>query len=540
MSETKKQNFLRGAAILATTVAIVKIIGAIYKIPLYNLLGDEGTAKFSLTYLIYSLLFTISTAGIPVALSRLISSANATGRTALVKRYFRIALPVFSLIGIFFMVIMFLYADKLAVLMGDKDIAIGIRALAPAVLFGCIISVYRGYAQGHENMVPTAISQVTEVLCKMIFGLGITLWFLHAGFPTPVVTAGAIVGVTIGLGLAIPILMFYKRKIDRTPARYTSARIEDTPRRSEVFSAILKVSIPITLGAAFMTIMTLIDTRLVLHRLQSGAGFSFEQAMIFLGVYNKGLTLLNLPTAFIVPITVSIIPAIAGAIANHKLKESRHIMESSIKLVNLLAMPAGIGLCVLSYPIFNVLYWNSNDKGPTLLAIFGIAAYFVCMQLITTAILQANGHEKIPILIYPIAGVIQIVLDWILVGNPNIGIVGSPIGTLTCYFIITALNILFIVIKVKNLPNMARVFIKPALCTAVMGVAAWSVYELLYKVGSGIIGTGRMSLAVFLIGAITTSIILYAILIITTKTITRDDMKLLPKGEKLANFLKIK
>jgi stage V sporulation protein B len=237
---------------------------------------------------------------------------------------------------------------------------------------------------------------------------------------------------------------------------------------------------------------------------------------------------------------VSIIPAIAAALANHRAKEARDIMESSLKLTNLLAMPAALGLCVLAYPIFNVLYWGSNENGPRLLVIFGIASYFICMQLLTTAILQANGHERVPVLTYPIGGILQIALDWFLVGNPDIGIIGSPIGTLSCYFTITVLNLIFIIIKVGKLPNFGKVFVMPALCSGVMAVAAWSIYELLYKAGSGALGVSRLSLGVFMVGAILVALVVYLVLIIVTKTITREDMKLLPKGEKLANILKIR
>jgi stage V sporulation protein B len=236
---------------------------------------------------------------------------------------------------------------------------------------------------------------------------------------------------------------------------------------------------------------------------------------------------------------VSIIPAIAAAIASGRHREAKDVMESSMKLTNLLAMPAAAGISILATPIFTVLY-GSNDIGPKLLTIMGIASYFVCMQHMTTAVLQANGYEKVPILTYPIAGIIQIVIDYVLVGNPDIGILGSPYGTLSCYFTITILNLLFIAWKVKDRPNFAKVFLKPALCTGVMGVAAWAIYELLYKAGSGALGTNRLAVTVYLAGAIFVALIVYGILIIATRTVTRDDMKLIPKGEKISNFLKIK
>lgn len=541
MSETKKQSYLKGAAILASTVIIAKIIGAIFKIPLYNLLGDSGTTNFALTYSIYALLLTISTSGIPVALSRQISAAASTGRPRQVKRYFSVALPAFAFVGALFSVLMFVFADQLALLMGD-DISAGIRMLSPAVFLVCVVSVYEGYGQGHGNMFPTAVKQIIEVTSKLLFGLAIAWWLLKQGRDIPIVAAGAISGVSIGLGLALLVLIFYKRKIDKAQHYHRlSAAARDIPAgRLKTLLSIFKVSIPITIGASFINILTLVDYRLVLHRLQSGAGFSDEIAKVLTGVYSKAQTIMIIPSSLIVPLSVSIIPAISAAVANHRHREAKEVMESSLKLTNLFAMPAAAGMSILSIPIFNVLYPGSHEVGPKLLMIFGAASFFICMQIISTAILQANGHERIPMFTFPVGGIIQIILDWVLVGNPNIGIIGSPIGTLTCYFIITALNYIFIGLKVENKPNFARVFIKPALCTAVMGVAAWSVFELLLRAGSGVLGSGRLALLVCLVCAIVAAVIVYGILVIATKTVTREDMRLVPKGEKIANFLKIK
>lgn len=540
MSETKKQSYLKGAAILAATVVIAKILGAIFKIPLYNLLGDRGTTNFALTYSIYALLLTISTSGIPVALSRQISAAAATGRTRQVKRYFSVALPAFSLVGAVFAAIMFFFAPQLAVLMGD-DISAGIRTLSPAVFFVCVVSVYEGYGQGHGNMLPTAVKQIIEVTSKLVFGLAIAWVFLQKGYDIPIIASGAISGVSIGLALALVVLIFYKRRIDKTQRYTLSESSHDIPAgRFRTLLSIFKVSIPITLGASFINIMTLIDYRLVLYRLQAGAGFTDEIAKVLTGVYSKAQTILIIPSSLIVPLSVSIIPAISAAIASHRHREAKEVMESSLKLTNLFAMPAAAGMSILSYPIFSVLYPKSHEVGPTLLMIFGVTSFFVCMQIISTAILQANGHERIPMFTFPIGGIIQIVLDWFLVGNRDINIVGSPIGTFTCYFIITILNFAFIGFKVKNKPSFGKVFIKPILCTAVMGVAAWSVYELLYKVGSGSLGTDRLALLIYLLGAIAAAVVVYGILVIATKTVTREDMRLVPKGERIANFLKIK
>jgi stage V sporulation protein B len=539
LSEIKKQSYLKGAAILAATVVIAKIIGAIFKIPLYNLLGERGTTNFVLTYSIYALLLTVSTSGIPVALSRQISAAAATGRSRQVRRYFSVALPAFAVVGAVFSILMFVFAEQLAVLMGD-DISAGIRMLSPAVFFVCVVSVYEGYGQGHGNMLPTAVKQIIEVTSKLLFGLAIAWWLLKQGRDTPIVAAGAISGVSIGLGIALIVLIAYKRKIDKAQHYHITEGHDIPASRFRTLLSIFKVSIPITIGASFANIMTLIDYRLMLYRLQSGAGFSDIVAKQLTGVYSFAQTIMIIPSSLIVPLSVSIIPAISAAIANHRHREAKEVMESSLKLTNLFAMPAAAGMAILSCPIFNVLCPNSNAIGPTLLMIFGAASFFICMQIISTGILQANGFERVPMITFPVGGIIQIILDWFLVGNRSINIVGSPIGTLTCYFIITALNFIFIAVKVENKPNLARVFVKPALCTAVMGVAAWAVYELLYKAGSDFLGGGRLAYLICLLAAIAAAVIVYGLLVIATKTVTREDMKLVPKGERIANFLKIK
>lgn len=535
----KKQNYLRGAALLTATVIITKIIGAIYKIPLYNILGDEGTTHFQVIYTIYNLLLTISTAGIPVALSRLISASAATNRPLQSKRYFSVGLMTFVGVGIIGMLVMFIFAQDLANLMGDHEVATGVRSLAPAVLFACIDAVYRGYSQGYGNMMPTAISQIMEVTCKLIFGLAIAWIFVSHGFDSPTIAAGAIVGVTIGLGLAIPILVWYKGRMDRKMAA-PSAALDVPLSRKSTMAQILKIGIPITLGSSILNIITLIDTKLVLMRLQSGAGFGYETAKVLYGVYSKGMTLFNIPSSFITPIAVSVVPFISAALAKKNHLEAKNVMESSMKVTNLFAMPAAVGIFVLAEPIFTVLYPNSNEMGPSLLAVLGIASLFVCTYIITNSILQAGGHEKLALLAMPIGGIVKIVVNWILVGTPSINISGAPIGTLLCYVAITALNIVFMLTKLEERPNFAKISIGPALCSIVMGVAAWAVYSLLSSVGSGVLGTGRLATTVYLAVSIVIAVIVYGILIIVTKTITKEDMKLIPKGEKIAKLLKIR
>jgi len=552
MLEQKKPNFLKGAAILAATGVFVKIVGAIYQIPILRAMGDEGAGYFHVTYMVYAFILAISTAGVPVALSRLVSSAAARGNIPLVKRYYSVAMPAFILLGLVAMLVMFIFANEIASLMNTSLAAYGIRVLAPAVFFVCIISVYRGYAQGFENMIPTAASQVIEVVSKAVFGIAVVFYLTRLNYEPQFVSAGAITGVTIGLGLCIPLMMWYKRKLNNDDKIKEIQEKEenniqiDLPNRKHILLRILKVSIPISLSASFMSIMGVIDTSVVSGRLQNALLMSESEAIAQLGIFRKGLSIYNLPPSLIVPLAVSIIPAIAGAIARENRDGARLITQSSIKLTNLFAMPACAGIIVLAGPILNALYYDPGQLPETvatmttILTILGAASYFVCFQHLTIAVLQANGFERVALITFPIGAAVKITLSYFLVGNPDIGIIGSPIGTLACFSIIVTLNVLFILFKVKERMRIIDGFLKPLFCAAVMAAVAYFAYKGAYWLGSDILGTGNTAIIIYLAIAILIGVLVYSVLVVVTRAITKDDLAYVPKGEKLAKLLRVR
>ncbi len=531
----KRQNYLEGAAILSATVILTKLIGFIYKIPLFNLLGDRGTTHFQLTYYVYSVLLAVSTAGLPVALSRLIASSRAQGRPNQVRRYFRVSLWLFGGVGLAGMAVMLLFPGKLAVWAGDRMIAQGIRALAPAVFFVCVISAFRGYSQGFSDMRPTAVSQIIEVVSKLVFGLLVAWLLLRQHQPDHIVSAGAIVGVTIGLGISVPVLWLMKRRLDREEGDWghpdTPDSVKSTLRR------LVEVSVPITLSSAALSLVTLLDAKLTLHRLHHGAGFSEELAQTLYGPYSKAMNLFNLPSAIIVPVTVSVIPAIAAALARQRGREAREIMESSIKLTNLIALPMAAGLAVLSGPIYHTLFpVGETDVGPKLLMELGIASYFCCVYLITTAILQAAGFEKYSLFALPLGGLVEILVDWILVGRPEINIFGAPMGTLSCYLFITLFNLIFIFVKIKERPNFLAALLRPLLCTLLMAGAAWATNGLLHRA----LGPGRLKEFVALAAGILAGVAVYVLTVILLGAVTKEDMELIPHGGTIAEKLHLR
>lgn len=544
----KKQNFIHGAAILTVGVIIMKLLGFIYKIPLGNILDDEGYSMFTSAYSIYFIFFTLATAGLPVALSRLIAEADANGRVKQEEKTFRVALATFAVIGVIFALILFLFPEWLAAkYLENPDAALSIKAMAPSILLVCLVSAYRGYCQGNGNMIPTTVDEVLEVLFKVISGLILASCLLKAGYGKPVGSAGAILGVSIGSVISLLYMIIYKRRhYSELSAPYTAGihAPNDTPDDDElvdpawkIVKDILSIGIPIAFGACIMAILNSVDSKLCMNRLQSAAGFSYYQAKVLYGVYGKAQTLFNLPAAFITPLTIAIVPEISGAIAKGANAAARKTSEDAMRISAVISLPMGVGLTVLAYPIMNVLYPNSNAAGPGLLAIMGAASFFVCTVLMENAILQASGHEKLTMVTMISGGLVKIIVNWFLVAQRSINIYGAPVGTLVSYVVMALMNYIFICIALKHRPKLLRIFARPLAASVLMGAAAWAIYGLCARF-IGAVSWSRIALC--MLAAIAVAVIVYLVSTIALRSITKEDMKLIPGGEKIANFLHIR
>ncbi len=529
----KSQNYLHGAAILTIGVVIMKILGAIYKIPLGNILGDYGYGIFLSTYNVYNIFFTLSTAGLPVALSRMIAEANANGRTAAKEKIFRTAIGTFAVIGVVFSMIMFFGNRWLAFSYLQKpEAALSVRAMSPAILLVCLVSAYRGYCQGNGNMIPTTVDEVLEVLFKVISGLAIAGILVKTGHGLPEASAGAILGVSIGSVVSLGYMIWYKR---RNYAPVPAEQLKDTERAGKIAGDILRIGIPISLGASIMAILSSLDPGICHSRLHA-AGFAPHDAGVLFGVYGKVQTLFNLPAAFMTPLTIAIVPAVAGARAKGNRLEAEKTSEDAMRIASVISMPMGVGLAVLSYPIVNVLYPNSHRAGPGLLVIMGIASFFVCIVLMGNAILQASGKERLPMVALITGSLLKIAVNWVIIAIPAVNIYGAPIGTLLGYFCMAAMDYYFIRTALKQRPNLAKAFGKPILCSAAMGLAAFTVYQLAAAITHA---SGRLGLLLCMVLAILAAVVVYLFAIIHTRCITNDDLKLIPGGEKVGKFLRM-
>ena len=599
----KQNTFFGGAAILAAGILIVKLIGMFYKIPLTNVIGAQGNTDFANAYNIYVVLLTISTAGLPVALSKLVSEANAQGRRNQVRRTFQLAMGMFLILGAVSFIIMYFKADWLAGMMHDTKAVHGIKALAPAVVcVGCLAAL-RGYSQGHMNMTPTSVSQIIEAACKLAIGLPLAWWLISKlERPPEIAAAGAITGVTVGTMVAL-VYMTVSFLMTRSE---DSRRTRDIPDSTgTIIRDILRIAIPITLSSSMVGIVNVIDASLVQGQLQrvllenpdswtmyvnfvdfaplesalnawkeTLAGAPATMAALsaqvdqelaaqvaqsaaqelhttleslsrtLYGNYYGALNIYNLPASLMTAITASVIPAVSGALARRDKRGASRVAGSSLRITALLACPMGVGLLVLGEPIIRLLYpkLEAGLAGP-LLSALGVAAVFVCLMLVCNSIIQAYGFVNVPILVMVGGGVVKIFANYNAVAMPQVGIYGAPLGNILCFGLCLLLDLIIIARAVPRHPRYLDVFLKPMIASAAMGAAAWAVYGLASKVLSSVpegeteAVLSRAGSVISVMGAIGVAMAVYFGLVIALRAISRDDLSLMPKGDKIARLL---
>ena len=561
MSQTpKKQNFLHGAALLAMATAIVKVIGALYKIPLKMAIGDQGYSYFVTAYDIYSVLLMISTAGLPIAMSRMISQVSALNRTNQIRRVYKTAQVIFLVLGIFSCGLMLLFCRELAAFQGQPDAWAAIACLAPAALLICIMSTFRGFFQGQGNMRPTSNSQMLEAVVKLIVGLSAAFAIMHFTQSVALAAGGAILGVTVSC-LASTIYLFQKFR----PAYAELPQTDDEPDSYRTTAKnLLAIAVPITIGAAGLQMLTVLETNLYMGQLRTtlDAGLSAQELAAMLqvygysgeealsradsiqfimdtrkGIYNMAQTIFNMPCAFIIPITTSIIPAITSnlTLCNHGAVKSTE--ESAARITGLMSLPCAVGLLVLARPVMALLGGYSGEKlelAAQLMGLLAISIFLYAVVQLTNAILQAHGYAHVPVVNTLVAGVMKLAVVYILVGNPDIGILGAPIGAAVCYLTISIFNVLSLRRYVPQKPALVSNLLRAAIPAAIMGVVVFGCYYGLTLV----LGTGGSR--VILCGVpIVTGVAVYVVCISLFKSITREDCLLLPKGETIAKLLRL-
>ncbi len=533
MAQEKKQSFMKGAAILTASTLIVKILGLLFSIPLANLIDTEGMSYFYTAYDVFGVFLMLSTAGLPIAVSRMVGTAYSQGRKKEADRVFSVAFWLFFWIGVVGCLLMFFGSRQIAQFYGNPDAVYAIMALSPTVFFISVMSALRGYFQGRSNMVSTAVSQTIEAVTKVIVGVGLAVYILQQYDSSEWAAVGAIIGVSVSAFLGTVYLTVYmvnqKRK-DRAEGEGDPA----SASRKELLTTLLKFAVPITIGSCFLSFLDLVDGGVMMNQLQYTAGFTSSQAKDMQALLGHARKFYDLPGAFVIPISTSLLPVLSGAVAGGDTETADRISSTSLRVTFLIAIPASVGMCLFAEPICGLLLAGSPSAAAgtaPLLSMLSVAIVFNSTLYVTNAILQSFGRPTLPVINMAIGGVVKITLSYVLTGMPEINAMGSAISTVVSYCLIMVLNFIAVRRSQPNLDSMIKTALPLIFSAAIMGAVSYGAYW-----GMCFFLPSRAAV----LPAILLAVVVYAVSVVACRAVTYDDVVMLPKGETLARLLHIK
>jgi len=459
-----------GVLMLSMSGLLVKAVGMFFKIPLTNMIGESGMGYFGSAYMIYSFFYVISTAGLPLAISILVSGARAQENYAMCRRILSLSLRLFTAVGAVLSLTMLFGARFFAGLISNSGAEYSIAAIAPTVFFVCVISAYRGYFQGFQNMIPTALSQVIEAVGKIVLGLVFASAAQKAGWSAQLVSACAILGITASTALSMISLAVYKRflKEDKPVA---SIDVSD----KGLIKKLLKLALPISASSAVMSLSGMLDLAIVMRRLQS-SGYNEELANALYGGYTSlAVPLFNLPQVFITPVVCAAVPFIAKALASGDRETVNESAGRALKYSVAISLPSSMGLYVFAKPILMLIFNDELAAGAAQsLSLLSLSIVFVAVANVTVSIMQACGLTLVPILTMAAGAIVKLFSAWFLIGE--FGINGTPLSTLACYFTITAVNLIILELGLRIKCPILKDLAKPLLCALISIGGAYALW----------------------------------------------------------------
>ncbi|MBE6883462.1 MAG: polysaccharide biosynthesis protein [Ruminococcaceae bacterium] len=568
-----KQNFLQGAVVLMIATILVKVIGALFKIPLMNMIGGIGMGYFNAAYQLFNPLYTLATAGMPIATARMVAESVASGRYKDARKIMKISRAIFIVMGVAVFILMAAGSGLFVKAIQNPNALWSVLALAPAVLFGCVMSSYRGYYQGMRNMFPTAISQVIEAVVKLLAGIFFAFIFIRIGesqyaaggvvfgvecanleqaelATLPYAAAGAVFGVTLST-LAGAIYLAIRHRILGDGVTEDELRYSPRTDKSDViFKKLIKLAIPICLGALAMNITSLIDLVSIMNRLNRaldkdmvavltmyGSNISAEFDQKEIATYLYGIfstmptTLFNLIPAITVTFGTSVLPNITAAWTAGNRKALKKNVDASLRITSIIAMPAAFGMAVLARPILATLFSTRMAEveiAVPMLQVMGIGIIFIGMMSPCNSILQGIGRVDLPVKYMLLGASFKLLINFIFVAIPSINIQAAPYGTLVCYIVIAVCSLRGLSRETGVKLNLWGIFVKPMFAGVVCAVVARLVYILLANFAGVKVST---------VGAIAAAALVYVVVLLLAKVITKNDVLMLPKGEKIAKTL---
>ncbi len=543
------KSFLREAVVLTFANFAVKIIGVVFKIPLTNILGDS-IGVFTAAYSIYAMLFMLSTSGLPVAVSKLVSASNEKGRGDEAKRITLLATVIFGILGLLFTVAMIIFAPDIARLTNHTESALAMRVIAPSLFFICVCSAIRGHFQGLRNMNPTAVSQFIEAFFKFAVGLGAVIYAKNHGADIPVQAACAISGVTVGSVLGTAFTLLYLKFSKKTVLNDTDKTVESDKK---LLKLIMVVALPVTFTAATLYFSQFLDTLVIVNCLVD-SGESVEVAQTLFSAYTGlSVPIYDLfPSTLVFPIGISILPAVSGALAVKKLRTAGNLTTQAIRISAIIAIPCGIFLFVAGRSCISLIYGVKNwsdvqlmangtqllpiDAAANALAILAFAVFFISTVSICNALLNAYGKAHLPF-IAVIVGIVVLIISEVLLLRSPVGIYGAPASSVICYFAVMLLDVWFIRRYCGVKLKIQGLFGRPLLSGAVSAVVTYFVYKGSVAVWQSVSRSpwdSRGASFVILLVTGVAMVVSYAAALLVFRGIKEDEVRLLPFGNWLA------
>lgn len=518
---TKKQkSLIGGISILSIAGLICKMIGVLYKIPLAKTIGSLGMGVYHQVFPTYNLLLTISSVGIPVAISRMVAARLAKGDSLNAKRVFKLSLIVLAFLGIIGTAIMIIFSKQFALAKVTHACQKSYIAIAPSLLIVCVMSAYRGYMQGRRRMLPTAISQLIEQICKVAIAMPVSSYFMRNG-DYALGAAGAMLGVSLAEALALLYMFVDERLNDKD---FTSLEsIETKPEdRNSIAREMLLISVPITIGACIVPIAGEIDSYMLVRLMK--AYISEEEALIHYGTYT-GLVfpLINVPTALAMATAINLVPAISNAISRNDYAKIKREASTGLRFASIIGIPASIGMSLLSKEIISVLF--SGEKytaaqltlGGELLTISALTIFLFTQVQTTSGILQGLNKQRIPMYTLALGVVFKIITNYTLIKIPEINIHGAPFASIICYGASLIPNLYYIKKYTGLKIKISDLVLRPGLASAMMAAVI-----LLFK---HLIGNRLSHSFLYLSLVIVLALIVYVFSALVFKAIRREDLK---------------
>lgn len=529
-NNNKKDSFLKGALILGVAGIVVKIIGAFFRIPLGNLIGEEGMGYYQAAYPVYTLFLTLATAGFPTALAKLVSEKNAIGDYKGAHKIFKVSYTVLFMTGILAFCVFFFGAEYIVNnIMKNPGAYNAMVAIAPALIFVPVMSSYRGYFQGRKEMSKIAISQISEQLFRVVLGIGLASYLMKSLGPE-MGAAGAITGATVGAIASITylIIAYLRGRKERKKEIKMSQHFKDESV-SRILKKLLVVAIPITIGASVMPLVNMVDNVIVIRRLIV-AGYTLEQANGMFGqLTGFAMAIINLPAVLTVAMSMSLVPSISEACATGNKAKARKDTKSAIKVTLLMVLPCAFGMAALAGPIMKLLYPAQPAMVGNLLLVLTPCVVLLGLMQTMNGILQGMGKPMVPVVALSVGMLFKVIISYTLTAVPDINIFGSALGTVSAYLIAVLVELTYIKRNMGVKFSTREFVIRPLITVVTMFI----VVKLGYGLLEGTLGNSLSTVISIVIGAV-----VYGVVLIFIGGIKKEEIMTMPKGDKIYKLLK--